>query len=106
MLYLFRIEGFPDQPPIPQAQLRKLMGSDEQVLVLDVYCALAPKELMACVVAVRVNLFVFEHISWFHHSGKHVCNTVFHLTLGLGISIAFVICTGSAAKKCRGRSLA
>ena len=32
-----------------QAQLRRLMGSDEQVLVLDVYCALAPKELMACV---------------------------------------------------------
>lgn len=28
----------------PEAQLRRLMGSDEQVLVLDVYCALAPKE--------------------------------------------------------------
>jgi hypothetical protein len=50
-IYLFLIDGFPDLPPqlLIQAQLRRLMGSDEQVLVLDVYCALAPKELMACV---------------------------------------------------------
>ena len=38
-------------PPLPpcfflwQAELRRLMGSDENVLVLDVYCALGPKEL-------------------------------------------------------------
>ena len=30
-----------------QAELRRLMGSDEKVLVLDVYCALGPKELKA-----------------------------------------------------------
>jgi len=28
----------------PEAELRRLMGSDEKVLVLDVYCALGPKE--------------------------------------------------------------
>ena len=50
----WRIQIYPESTPdlIPkQAQLRRLMGSDEQVLVLDVYCALAPKELMACVVS-------------------------------------------------------
>ena len=71
-IYLFLIDGFPDLPPqlLIQAQLRRLMGSDEQVLVLDVYCALAPKELMACV---QLSEWLETQVVWSTRVWTYLC---------------------------------
>lgn len=86
-----------------QAQLRRLMGSDEQVLVLDVYCALAPKELMACVqlsewletqVVWSTRLWTylcFKHIMVSPQRQAHLQHCV---SWALGFPSFFVICIG------------